>query len=164
MQWIVKLNDFIGKAMAWLVVILTVVVFYDVCMRFLFRAGSPALQELQWHFFALVFLLGAAATYTMNGHVRVEVFYQKFSNKTQLLINTAGDLFVLLPLCILVINSSIPFIETAWQMNESSPDPGGLPWRWIIKAAIPAGFVLLALQAVSNIISNIDKISNSGER
>lgn len=158
------MNAYIGKAMAWLVVVLTLIVFYDVCMRFLFRAGSPALQELQWHLFAFIFLLGAAATYKMNGHVRVEVFYQKFSPKTQLVINTLGDLFILLPLCILIINSSIPFIETAWQMNEASPDPGGLPHRWIIKAAIPAGFVLLALQALSNIIGNLYTIQNGREQ
>lgn len=164
MQLFDKLNDTIGKAMAWLVVVLTIIVFYDVCMRFIFRAGSPALQELQWHLFALIFLLGAAATYKMNGHVRVEIFYQKFSPRTQLIINTLGDMFILLPLCIIIINSSIPFIETAWQMSEASPDPGGLPHRWIIKTAIPAGFLLLALQALSNIISNIVKINNNGDQ
>ena len=73
-------------------------------MRFLFRAGSTALQELEWHIFALIFLLGAAATYRANGHVRVEVLYQKFSPRIQLWVNTLGDLFILLPLCFVIIN------------------------------------------------------------
>lgn len=155
MEWLGKTNDLVGRAMAWLVLAVTVIVFYDVCMRFLFRAGSPALQELEWHFFAMIFLLGAAATYKAEGHVRVEVFYQNFSRRTQTIINTMGDLFILLPLCVVIIKTSIPFVEAAWSYGESSPDPGGLPHRWLIKAAIPTGFVLLALQALSNTACNL---------
>ena len=163
LQWFDRINEMFGRAMAWLVVALTVIVFYDVCMRFLFRAGSTALQELEWHIFALIFLLGAASTYRTNGHVRVEVLYQKFSPRMQLWVNTLGDLFILLPLCFVIINSSLPFVEAAWSYGESSPDPGGLPWRWLIKAAIPAGFVLLALQALFNIAANVGKLMNGHE-
>lgn len=163
LQWFDRINEMFGRAMAWMVVTLTVIVFYDVCMRFLFRAGSTALQELEWHIFALIFLLGAASTYRINGHVRVEVLYQKFSPRMQLWVNTLGDLFILLPLCFVIINSSLPFVEAAWSYGESSPDPGGLPYRWLIKAAIPAGFVLLALQAIINIAGNIGKLMNGRE-
>ena len=163
LQWLDRINEMFGRAMAWMVVTLTVIVFYDVCMRFLFRAGSTALQELEWHIFALIFLLGAASTYRTNGHVRVEVLYQKFSPRMQLWVNTLGDLFILLPLCFVIINSSLPFVEASWSYGESSPDPGGLPYRWLIKAAIPAGFVLLALQAIINIAGNIGKLMNGQE-
>ena len=145
-------NDRIGRALAWLVVALTLMVVYDVSMRFLFRAGSPALQELEWHLFALMFLLGAAATYQQNGHVRVEIFYQKFNERLRLWLDLLGDLLFLLPMALIIINASWPFVKSAFLYDEASPDPGGLPYRFLIKAAIPAGFALLVLQAVANII------------
>ncbi|MDH5631442.1 MAG: TRAP transporter small permease subunit [Gammaproteobacteria bacterium] len=163
MMWLGKINDAVGRVMAWLVLVLTVIVFYDVCMRFLFRAGSPALQELEWHLFALIFLLGAAATYKVQGHVRVEVLYQNLSPRTQTIINTLGDMFILLPVCVVIIKTSIPFVEAAWSYDESSPDPGGLSYRWLIKAAIPAGFFLLAFQAIVNIVSNLSMLIRDRE-
>lgn len=146
------INDRVGRALAWLVVALTLMVVYDVSMRYLFRAGSPALQELEWHLFALMFLLGAAATYQHNGHVRVEIFYQRFSERTRLWLDLLGDLLFLLPTALIIISASWPFVEAAFLYKEASPDPGGLPHRFLIKAAIPAGFSLLALQAIANII------------
>ncbi len=147
-----RINTAIGHGMAWVVIIMTLIVVYDVGMRFIFQSGSVMLQELEWHLFGLIFLLGAAYTFKKDGHVRVEILYQNFSPAIQAKINIFGNIFFLIPLCLLVIWSSWPFIANAYTFSETSPDPGGLCCRWLIKAAIPAGFVLLLLQAVADSI------------
>ncbi len=145
-----KISEGVGRLSGWLVVVLVLLVCYDVTMRYLFQAGSVALQELEWHIFALIFLLGAAYTLKYDEHVRVDVFYQArwMSPKRRAMVDLFGCLFMLLPFCWLMIYSSIPFVSQAYGWGEASPDPGGLPYRWLLKAMIPIGFVLLALQGV----------------
>lgn len=145
-----RISTGIGHAMAWVVVLMTAIIVYDVSMRFLFQMGSVMLQELEWHLFGIVFLLGAAYTYREDGHVRVEIFYQKFSKTQQAKINLFGNLFILLPVCLLVIWTSIPFVSNSFAYAETSPDPGGLSYRWLIKFVIPAGFLLLLLQGLAD--------------
>lgn len=145
-----RVNTGIGHAMAWTVVLMTAVVVYDVSMRFLLQMGSVMLQELEWHLFGMIFLLGAAYTYRDDGHVRVEIIYQKLSKIQQSKINLFGNLFILAPVCLLVIWTSVPFVSNSFAYAETSPDPGGLPYRWLIKFAIPAGFFLLLLQGFAD--------------
>lgn len=153
-DWI---NEWCGRLAAWLVVALVVLVCYDVSMRYLFQAGSVALQELEWHLFALIFLLAAAYTLKHDEHVRVDVFYQSgwMTARRRALVNLFGCLLFLLPFCILMIVSSLPFVTDAYQWGESSPDPGGLPYRWLLKAMIPLAFALLALQGVAMMIRSL---------
>ncbi|MDH5648485.1 MAG: TRAP transporter small permease subunit [Gammaproteobacteria bacterium] len=151
-------NEVIGRVLSWLVLALTLMVVYDVSMRYLFREGSVAIQEMEWHIFSLIFLLGAAYTYKNNEHVRVEILYQKFSERTQLWVDTLGDVLFLIPISIIVFKASLPFVQTAFEIMERSPDAGGLPYRYLIKAVIPAGFALLALQGVANAIDNLLKL------
>ncbi len=155
-----RLNEWFGRLTAWLVVALVLLVCYDVGMRYLFQAGSVALQELEWHIFALIFLLGAANTLKHDEHVRVDVFYQSkwMTRRRQAMVNLLGCLFMLLPFCVLMIISAVPFVEMSFGWAESSPDPGGLPYRWLLKAIIPAGFVLLALQGLSLSIRSLQTI------
>ncbi len=150
-------NEWIGRLTAWLVVALVLLVCYDVTMRYLFQAGSVALQELEWHLFALIFLLGAAYTLKHDEHVRVDVIYRSnwMTAKRRAWVNLFGCLFMLLPFCILMIFSSIPFVELAYQWGEASPDPGGLPYRWLLKGMIPLGFVLLAMQGLVLLIDSL---------
>ncbi len=156
------LNEWIGRVTAWLVVALVLLVCYDVTMRYLFQAGSVALQELEWHIFALIFLLGAAYTLKHDEHVRVDVLYQAkwMTAKRRAMVNLFGCLFLLLPFCILMIVSALPFVEQAYGWGEASPDPGGLPYRWLLKAMIPFGFVLLVLQGVALCIRSLQTIFN----
>jgi TRAP-type mannitol/chloroaromatic compound transport system permease small subunit len=149
------LNERLGTVMAMLVVVMTAIVVYDVTMRFVFKLGSVALQELEWHLFAVIFLIGAAYTYKHDGHVRVEVFFQKLQPRTKALINIAGNLLFLLPLSILIITSSWGFVYSSWQFNETSPDPGGLPATFLIKATIPLGFALLILQGAADTVRQL---------
>lgn len=160
-----KISEGAGRLSGWLVVVLVLLVCYDVTMRYLFQAGSVALQELEWHIFALIFLLGAAYTLKYDEHVRVDVFYQArwMSPKRRAVVDLFGCLFMLLPFCWLMIHSSIPFVSQAYGWGEASPDPGGLPYRWLLKAMIPIGFVLLALQGVAMIIRCLREIMSHKE-
>ena len=153
--------EFSGKAISWLVLLLVLLVGYDVAMRYLFNAGSIRLQELEWHLFSLVFLVGAAYTFKHDAHVRLDVVYQShlMNEKRRAWVNIFGGVFLLIPFCLLIIISSWPFIYQSFIHMEGSPDPGGLPFRWLIKAAIPAGFVLLLLQGIADICKNILKIT-----
>ncbi len=145
------LNEWVGRATAWLVLGLVLLVCYDVAMRYLFQAGSVALQELEWHLFAAIFLFGAAYTLKHDEHVRVDLLYQAswMNDRRRAWVNLCGTLFFLLPFCLLIIYSAWPFVMQAYQWGESSPDPGGLPYRWLLKAVIPLSFTLLALQGLA---------------
>ncbi len=145
------LSEWSGRLVAWLVLAMVLLITYDVAMRYLFQAGSVALQELEWHLFALVFLLGAAYTLKHDGHVRVDVLYQAkwMTPRRQAWVNLFGTLLFLLPFCVLIIVSSWPFVYNAFQIGEGSPDPGGLPYRFLLKASIPLGFSMIALQGLA---------------
>jgi TRAP-type mannitol/chloroaromatic compound transport system permease small subunit len=138
-----------GKAFSWLNVILVVLICGDVVMRYFFSLTRVWIIELEWHFFALIFLLGAAFTFNQDRHVRVDLFYQKASEKTKAWINLSGILFFLIPWCLVIMRAANKYAYNAWIIKETSPDPGGLPARFIIKYAIVVGFFLLLLQAVS---------------
>ena len=140
-----------------LVPALMLLVVYDVAMRYLFQSGSVALQELEWHLFGLIFLLGAAYTLKHDDHVRVDIIYQSrvMNERRRALVNVIGGLLFLVPFCLLIISSSWPFVHNAWEIGEGSPDPGGLPYRFLLKAAIPLGFGLLLLQGIADICRHL---------
>jgi TRAP-type mannitol/chloroaromatic compound transport system permease small subunit len=154
-QALEAVSEWTGRAVTWLVLVMTLLVGYDVVMRYLFRAGSVGLQELEWHLFALIFLLGAAYTLKHDAHVRLDVLYQMFNERKRAWVNLLGTLFLLLPFCLLIINGAWPFVMNAYAFGEGSPDPGGLPYRFLIKAAIPLGFLLLLLQGLADVLKNL---------
>ncbi len=151
------LSEWTGRFAALLVVAMVLLVCYDVAMRYLFQAGSVALQELEWHLFGLIFLLGGAYTLKHDEHVRVDVFYQSawMTDRRRAWVNLFGALFFLIPFCLLIIYSAWPFVMNAYRYGEGSPDPGGLPHRWLLKGAIIVGFALLALQGLAMAIHNM---------
>lgn len=153
-------NEWVGRTSAWLVLGMVLIICYDVSMRYFFNEGSVALQELQWHLFALIFLLGNAYTLKHDGHVRVDVIFQSryLSNQHRALINIFGILFFLMPFCILVLTTTWPFVENAFYYKEGSPDPGGLPHRYILKASILISFALLILQGIAELLRNYLKL------
>ncbi len=147
-------SEWSGRVISWLVLAMVLVIGYDVVMRYLFSTGSVALQELEWHLFALLFLLGATYTFKHDGHVRVDIFYNSrhMNIRRRAWVDLLGGLFFLTPFCLLIIISSIPFITNSFVMAEGSPDPGGLPWRFLLKSAIPLGFSLLLLQGIAHML------------
>jgi len=148
---------YIAYLTAVILALLVILVVFDATSRYLFSQGSTALQELEWHFFDVVILLSIAFTLRHNAHVRVDIFYEKFSPKTQAFINIISALFFVLPLSFLIIYIGIGFVEMSFVQHEASSDPGGLKYRWIVKALMPLAFVLLAVQAIKELISDIKK-------
>ncbi len=153
-QIIDKISDKIGHLVGWLTTLMVLVVFYDTVMRYAFNKGNVALQELEWHLFAMVFLLGAAYTLKEGGHVRVDILYVNLSKKTKAWIDFIGIFVFLIPFSVMVILSSKGFIMNSWAIREISPDPGGLPARYILKTMIPLGFSLLIVQGLSEAAKN----------
>ncbi len=148
------LNEYIGICVSWLTTLMGLVVFYDTVMRYGFKKGHVAIRELEWHIFAVVFLLGAAYALKHGAHVRVDIIYTRLSARARAWIDFLGSILFLIPFAIIVISSTQNFIANSWAVREMSPDPGGLPARYILKAIIPAGFVLLILQGTSEMFKN----------
>ena len=144
-----RINERIGVLTSWLTALLVLVVSYDVIVRYLFGESSVGLQELEWHIFALIFLVAAAYTLKVDEHVRVDVFYTQLSSKKKAWINLLGSIFLLIPFCIIVIIASQDFGFSSFRINETSPDAGGLPARYILKVFIPISFFLLLLEGVA---------------
>jgi TRAP-type mannitol/chloroaromatic compound transport system permease small subunit len=162
MQFLEKVVNFIdrmsektGYIIGWVCTLMVLIVFYDTIMRYAFNKGNVALQELEWHLFAVVFLLGAAYTFKEGGHVRVDILYMGFSKKTKAWIDFIGTFVLLIPFAVMVILSSKIFIHNSWMVREVSPDPGGLHARYILKAMIPLGFTLLIVQGVSEALKSL---------
>ena len=150
-----KLVTGVGKATSWLSILIVLIIVVDVFMRYTFGITSSASFEIEWHLFGALFLLGAGWTLKEDKHVRVDVFYQKFSKKTQAWVNLVGTVALLMPFCWVILVESTQFSFTSFQINEVSPDPGGLPARFLVKAMIPAGFLVLGMQGIAIILRSI---------
>ena len=150
-----------GKAVSWLVLAMVLLICYDVAMRYVFHQGSVALQELEWHLFALLFLLGGAYTLKHDAHVRVDIFFRSrfVSDRGRAWIGIVGCVLFLFPFSILIMITSWPFVENAFYYNEGSPDPGGLPHRFILKGAILVAFGMIILQGISELLKQIQTVT-----
>ncbi len=150
-----RFSDITGRIISWFTLFMVLLVTVDVVLRYLFHISFIAVQELEWHLFALIFLLGGGYTLRHNAHVRVDVIYQRLGKKVRAWINIIGCLFLLFPGCFLMISTSIPFVNASIALHEMSPDPGGLPCRYLIKLAIPAAFIFMAAQGFSLLIHSL---------
>ncbi len=153
-RWIDTLNERTGRLVMWLVLITTLIATGNALAKYLLGEGSNAWLEAQWYGFGTMFLLGAGYTLRHNGHVRIDVIYQRFSARGQALIDLLGGILFLLPVAGLLAWLSWPLFAESWRIQEMSPDAGGLI-RWPIKLVLPLGFGLLLLQGVSEIIKRI---------
>lgn len=151
-----RFSDVIGWIATALMLLMLVNVFYDTIMRYFFKTGSIALQEMEWHLFAISFLLGISYCLKEDGHVRVDLIYDRLRPRAKAVINIAGTLLLLVPICVLIIGGSVPFVREAYVVNEISGDPGGLTHRWLIKAIIPASFAFLLVSAAGFLVRNIN--------
>ena len=158
MKRYVKLTDSInrsfGRIAGWLTTLMVINVFVDVLLRYGFNKVYIAMQELEWHLFAAIFLLGAGHTLKKNGHVRVDLVYNNFNDRQKAWVNLIGSILFLLPFSLMVVLSSQEFVLSSFQIRETSPDPGGLPARYILKTMIPLGFGLLVLQGIAEFFKN----------
>ncbi|MDG1859251.1 MAG: TRAP transporter small permease subunit [Emcibacteraceae bacterium] len=142
-----------------ILIALMITIIFDVIGRRFMNTGSVGLQELEWHFHGALFLLCLGFNYTKDAHVRVDLFRERFSDKTNRTIEVIGCLLFLIPYCSVVIYFGVEFSMKAYLAGEMSATADGLPYRWVIKSFLPIGFLLLGLSGISILLGNRDKKS-----
>jgi TRAP-type mannitol/chloroaromatic compound transport system permease small subunit len=147
-----------GWVATWLTTFLVVVVCVDVTTRYLLDFTLIAIQETQWHVFALIFLIGAAYTLRADRHVRVDVFYSNFSPRARAWIDLLGSVLLLLPFCLIGLVLGWKYTLASFAAGEGSPQPGGLPARYLLKAMIPLAMLLLLTQGVASALGALGVI------
>ncbi len=143
--------DWIGRGTAWLCLGMVVLVAINVILRYLFRIGPVSLQELEWHLMSPIALIGMSYALRHGDHVRVDIFFERFGRTLQEFIDLAAAIVTVI-IAIIIIKLSLGFVYQAYAIGEGSPDPGGLPHRFLLRAFIPLGFALLAVQAFAQAI------------
>jgi len=160
--YIEKITKFFMLLAAIALIVLSLIVSYDVIARKLFHGGSIALQELEWHLYDLTFLFAIAYTMSRDKHVRVDIFYDRFSPKTKAIIQIITVLFFVVPFATLVVIEAVSFVQMSYSMHEQSGDPGGLGCRWIIKSTMIIGFFLVLLQSIAELRKAYSKLKAKG--
>ncbi len=143
-----KYTQYLENIIVGLLLLTIANVFIDVVLRYVFNNSSIALQEMEWHLFSTLFLLGIAYTLQHDAHVRVDIFYAKFKPKKQALINLIGLVIFVLPISLLTSYYGFDFAYQAFLLNEQSGDPGGLSHRFIIKSMISISFILVIISGI----------------
>ena len=154
-QTIDRITEILGKGVAWLTLLMVLLTFSIVVLRYGFNLGWIGMQESVLYFHGLVFMLGAGYTLKHDGHVRVDIFYQQYSAKQKAYLNLFGSIFLLLPVCVFIFFISVNYVAASWQIMEKSPEAGGLPLVYLNKSLILLLAVTLILQGVAEIIRNI---------
>jgi TRAP-type mannitol/chloroaromatic compound transport system permease small subunit len=145
--------DWVGRATSWLALAIVVLMATNVILRYMFSYGSVWTQELEWHLLAPLILFAIAWGMQKGEHVRVDVAYAHFSERNKALVNVVSAVLCL-AISVGIVFLSLKYVEQAYVIDERSADPGGLTHRWVLKALIPLGFVLLALQSVAEIVKS----------
>jgi len=148
-RWLEGISELVGRTVAWLTITMVLATFSVVLLRYGFGIGSIKLQESVNWMHAAVFLLGAAYTLKHDEHVRVDVFYRRFSPHLRAWVNLLGTLLLLLPLAGLMFWSSWDYVAQSWRVSEASGQVGGLPALYLLKTIIPVTAVLLVIQGLA---------------
>ena len=149
-----NINEWIGSKASWITVVLVLIMCIDVFNRKVLNFSENWILELEWYLFGILFLLGFAYTWKDDKHVRVDLFYDNYSDRRKGLINFLGTLIFVIPWCLVVIKTSWDYGMNSWSFREGSPNHNGLPARYLIKFMITIGFTLLLLQAISILIKS----------
>ncbi|MBK9571217.1 MAG: TRAP transporter small permease subunit [Rhodoferax sp.] len=156
-----KISTGVGKFTMWLILATTLISAGNAIVRKIFNVSSNGLLEIQWYLFAAVFMLGASYGFLKNSHVRIDFISSKLSDRARNWVDVVGILVVLIPFCLIIISLGWPFFTQALASGEMSQNAGGLI-RWPAYVLIPAGFALLLLQAVSELIKRIAFLTGKG--
>ncbi|REL30618.1 TRAP transporter small permease subunit [Thalassotalea euphylliae] len=148
----------LGAVIRWLTLLMVVLTFAIVVLRYGFNIGWIAMQESVLYLHGLVFMLGAAYTLKADGHVRVDIFYQGYTAKQKALVNLMGTLILLLPVVIFVFIVSFDYVLTSWRIAEKSSEAGGLPFVYLSKTYLWLFAIALGLQGLAEIIRNINTL------
>ncbi len=155
-----RISKYAGFIAAFLVVVLSLLVAYDAVMRYLFSSGSIALQEVEWHLFDVVFLLGLTYALKHDKHVRVDIFFERYSKESRAIVQILSMLLLVIPFSLVFLSDSIDMLTQSYIQNEISSDPGGLTHRYIIKGVLVLSFILLIIQALSEVFKALQRLES----
>ena len=158
--WMENISVISGKLIAWLTLFMVFTTFAIVVLRYGFETGWIAMQESVVYMHALVFMIGIPFTLKYDGHVRVDIFYNKMSAQGKAWVNLLGTIFLLIPVTIFIAWISWDYITASWEMREESGEAGGLPGVYLLKSSILLMTALLLIQGISQLIVNLSKIVN----
>lgn len=150
-----RCNEAIGTSVAWLTLVMVIITFVVVVLRYGFNLGSIAMQETIHYMHAFVFMLAAAYTLKKDEHVRVDIFYQKLSIKGKAWVDLLGSLFLLMPVMIFILWFSAAYVFRSWQIVETSPEAGGLTFVYCLKTTLLLMPVLMLLQGISTALKSL---------
>ncbi len=145
----------VGRVVMWANLLLVLAIVTQVAMRYLFNQNYPKLDEIQWHFYGLVTMIGISYAMVTDSHVRVDLLHMQLSRRAQRIIEVIGILTLLTPFIYLMIDQGYDYFYESWRVDERSSSPTGLPARWALKAVIPVSFVLLAIAALARLIHDV---------
>jgi len=151
-----------GRLSGWLCLILALLVAGDVIARYVWHIGSVAEQELEWHILAVIAMMGASYTLQQGEHVRVDIFYQYYSARLKRWLDVLVPMLIVIPTALFIAYVSLHFVKMSYNLHETSPDPGGLPDRYLLKAFVPFGFGLVVVQGVAMFLDGIVKLLKGG--
>ena len=152
-----RFTDLTGRATSWLVLVIVVLMATNVLLRYLFSYGSVWAQELEWHLLAPLILFGMSYALLHGEHVRVDVLYANFSPRKKLYVDLLSAVLSI-AVSLIIIALSLKYVQQSWVIGEQSSDPGGLPYRWALKALIPLGFLFLTLQSLALALGAVEKL------
>ena len=149
-----RAQDVFGRGLAWLILVMVLVVFTDVVMRYLFTITHVWTQELSWYLFSITYLMAAGYVMLWDEHVRVDILYSRLSPRRKAWLDFILIWVFFFPSVLLVMYTTWPFFRNSLAVMEGSPDPGGIPLRWALKGVIIVAFAILALQGISQSIKS----------
>jgi TRAP-type mannitol/chloroaromatic compound transport system permease small subunit len=152
-----RFTDLTGRATSWLVLVIVALMATNVLLRYLFSYGSVWAQELEWHLLAPLILFGMSYALLHGEHVRVDVLYANFSPRKKLYVDLLSAVLSM-AVSLIIIALSVKYVQQSWVIGEQSADPGGLPYRWALKALIPLGFLFLILQSLALALGTVEKL------
>lgn len=151
--------DALGRWTSWISVVIVVLMATAVLLRYLYSEGSVWEQELEWFLLSPLILFGMSYAMCHGEHVRVDILYARFSDRAKHVVDLAAALLTIV-ISVIIIWYSIKYVQQAYVIDEGSPDPGGIPHRYLLKAFIPLGFGILALQGIASLLANVVALRN----
>ena len=153
----------VAEFTAWFNVLLIGIILIQVVMRYGFNRGLVPLEELMWHLYAVAFMFGMAYSITNDSHIRVDIIHMSLPRRLQHVFEILGILFLLFPMLWIIFHHSSGWVVEAYRVNESSANPTGLPYRWIIKSVVPVTMILMFIAALARLIQETMLLLHHGQ-
>lgn len=152
-----RFTDVVGACTSWVALVIVLLMATNVLLRYSFSVGTVWAQELEWHLLVPLILFGMSYALRHGEHVRVDIVYSRFSARQKTIVDLVSALLTV-AISVLVIWFSLHYVQQSYVIDEGSPDPGGIPHRYLIKGLIPVGFTLLLLQGIANALGCVEKL------